>query len=108
VLRRVLLVLAAAVFALGLGLLLRGIPAPGWNLLVLGAVFLLALVFERWRYRNQAGPQAGAWSRTGERFEDPESGQVMEVLFDPASGQRRYVKADQTWRAPHTETKGPS
>lgn len=38
-------------------------------------------------------PQPG-WERTGERFRDPASGQVMRVWVDPADGSRHYVPDD--------------
>ncbi len=65
-------------------------------------------MFERWRYRSAAGDGGRGWQRTGERFEDPESGQVMEVLFDPSSGQRRYVEATPSRLDDYTEAKGTS
>jgi hypothetical protein len=92
-LRTALLAAAAVMCAAGLVLVLMRISQPGWNLLGFGGVVLLALVFERWRYRSGASAKDGRWMRTEERFEDPETGEVMEVLFDPSSGRRRYVKA---------------
>jgi hypothetical protein len=38
-------------------------------------------------------PRPG-WERTGERFRDPASGQVMRVWVDPADGSRHYVPDD--------------
>lgn len=90
-LRRALMAVGALLAAGGLALAVSGHRAPGSNLLLTGAVLLLALVFERWRYRSAA--KGGRWTRTSERFEDPESGQIIEVQFDPATGQRRYVKS---------------
>ena len=107
-LRKVLLLIAAAMFATGLVLVARGVVPPGWQLVGLGGALLLALVFERWRYRESAGAGGRGWQRTGERFEDPETGQVMEVLFDPSSGQRRYVRATPPPPDGFTETKGTS
>ena len=105
-LRKVLLAVAAGMLAAGLVLLARHVPAPGWQLLSSGAVLLLALVFERWRYRSADSSGSRGWRRTGERFEDPETGQVMEVLFDPSSGQRRYVKAMPAQPEPDAGTTG--
>jgi hypothetical protein len=59
--------------------------------IVLGFI-LLGLVFETFRYRtlSRRAP-GGGFSATVERFIDPESGQLVEVHFDPATGARRYV-----------------
>lgn len=56
--------------------------------LVIGALILLSLVFEG-RYRA-AKSVAGPWQRTGERFIDPETGKLVEVDYDPKTGERRY------------------
>jgi uncharacterized protein (DUF58 family) len=100
-LRRALLWIATLLAMGGLVLLVAGVPAPGVPFLLAGGVLLLALVFERWRYRSEPAADGGRWHRTEERFEDPESGQIMEVQFDPATGQRRYVRVDQ--RSPGPE-----
>ena len=84
-------VLAVSVVAalIGAALLLLGRTDGGAQLLAFGALAAIATTFERWRYRKPL-PVAGCWKRTGERFEDPTTGQPMEVLHDPASGERRY------------------
>lgn len=85
-------VLAAGSLAavVGAGLLLAGAHGPGIPLLVLGVLVAMGTVLESRRYRKT--PPAGArWEPTGERFEDPTTGQHMEVLYDPVSGERRYV-----------------
>ena len=90
-LRASLLVFAGAVALAGAILVLRGFPAPGAYALGLGALILLGTVFERWRYRP-SDPRPGAgWEPTGERFEDPRSGKILQVFYDPRSGERRYV-----------------
>jgi len=92
VLRTALLVVAGALALCGVLLLVRGVPGPGAYALGLGAVIVLGTVFERWRYRpNRERPGAG-WEPTGERFEDPQTGETVEVLYDPRSGERRYVR----------------
>jgi hypothetical protein len=89
------MMLRTAVLAVGVltalagGTLLLGRADGGAQLLAFGALVTIATAFERWRYRKQL-PVAGRWERTGERFEDPATGQPMEVLYDPASGERRY------------------
>ena len=84
-LRASLLVFAAAM------LLIRGVPGPGAYALGLGGIIVLGIVFERWRYRPNAARPGAGWERTGERFEDPQSGKTLQVFYDPRSGERRYV-----------------
>ena len=92
-LRVVLVIAALAAVALGGWLVAQGIRGTGIYLLVVGAAVCVGTLFERWRYRRDESrplpPQH--WQRTGERFEDPHSGDTIEVYFDPDSGERRYV-----------------
>lgn len=74
---------------IGAGQVLAGQRARGMELLALGVLGILGTVFERWRYRKRLPPQA-PWQPTGERFEDPATGELIEVLYDPISGERRY------------------
>lgn len=90
--RRVLFAVALGAIAAGMVLLVSGTPA-GMPMLIWGAVLLVALLIERWRYRPASSTGAGAWQETEERFIDPESGQAMQVLFNPHTGERRYVPA---------------
>ncbi|HUI58722.1 MAG TPA: hypothetical protein VLX90_00785 [Steroidobacteraceae bacterium] len=69
-----------------------GIRGPGLPLLGSGIVIILGVLFERWRYQKRSPPGA-RWQPTGERFIDPTSGQSVEVLYDPRSGERRYTSA---------------
>ena len=67
-----------------------GAPAIGPTIF-LGLV-LAGLLFENHRYRRLSGQApGGAFKATGERFIDPESGKLVEVYGDPATGARRYV-----------------
>ena len=88
-LRTAMLALSALAAAAGAFELLTKKSGQGLPLLVFGAVGLLATLFERWRYRKPA-PPAARWQTTGERFEDPDTGEPMEVLYDPVTGERRY------------------
>lgn len=92
-----LLVLALGIIAVAAGsFLLRAAPlAPRIYLICLGAAFILGTVFERWRYRNPP-PVHARWERTDERFEDPATGEIMEVHYDRASGERRYVRTGES------------
>jgi hypothetical protein len=92
-------------YALGLLLLAGGtalcIAVPGGagggaSLLVLGALIIAGLVLEP-RYgrpRETTPPPSGVWLRTSERFVDDESGKLVEVWYNPATGQRRYTQTD--------------
>jgi Flp pilus assembly protein TadB len=86
-------VLGFAILLLIVGLLLLLVqPANALPLLVFGALLTLGTVFERWRYKPAETRQSARGSATGERFIDPVSGALMEVWYDPASGERTYVK----------------
>lgn len=89
-LRAVVLALGGIAVAAGVLIGTAGARGAGIYLVCSGAAIILGTAFERWRYRN--APPAGArWERTGERFEDPATGETMEVHYDRASGERRYV-----------------
>lgn len=107
----VLRILVAAISVL---LLLAGLFAvvgggatmiSGFWLLIMGAVGLLAVTFERMRYRSEAaersgesaggagvdtGPPDPRFQPTEERFIDPTTRQRLRVWIDPVSGERRY------------------
>ncbi len=82
---------AAILTCVGIGLLAVGVRAPGWQALAIGVMVLIGTLFERWRYRHIEAPPVGQWQRTGEQFIDPSTGQPVEVMFDPRTGERRYV-----------------
>jgi hypothetical protein len=80
----------------------------GLELLVIGAILVLVVAFERGRYRSARAEEAGLptgpgggetaevqieprFRPTAELFVDPTSGHRMRVLVDPATGERRYV-----------------
>jgi len=90
-LRTLVLTLGGIALAAGALLVGSGTRGAGVYLICVGAATILGTAFERWRYRNT--PSAGArWERTEERFEDPTTGEIMEVHYDRASGERRYVR----------------
>jgi hypothetical protein len=62
---------------------------PAWWLLINSAALLAALVFERRGYQPKASNPA-ALMPTGERFQDPTSGELIEVWEDPGTGAREY------------------
>jgi hypothetical protein len=92
-LRKVLLGFACILAIFGASRVLAG-ETRAWPMAVWGLVLLLAVVFERWRYAQRSGTDVGEWQETPERFVDPESGKLMQVLYQPATGERRYVPVD--------------
>ena len=88
-LRTLLFVVAFGICLIGLGALLAGhrgaAPAALW-----GGFIAAAVLVERWRYQARTATQGGDWQKTEERFVDPESGQTMQVFYNPRTGERRY------------------
>lgn len=71
------------------GILLLVMPThSGLPLLIVGGLVVLSLVFEG-RYRT-AKSASGPWEPTGEKFIDPGTGKLVEVDYDPKTGERRY------------------
>jgi hypothetical protein len=71
------------------------IPLGVW-----GAIIAGSLLIERWRYQPLGQDRPGReWQATSERFVDPESGQLVTVFFNPATGERRYVADKERHRA---------
>jgi len=99
-LRSVLMVIGLILAGAGLVLLMMRGVSSGLQFLIWGAIVVIAVLCERWRYRRLEHPGGGKWQRTGERFEDPETGESVEVLYDPDSGERRYVKGDSKLSSP--------
>jgi hypothetical protein len=62
---------------------------PAWWLLINAAVVGGAVLFERSAYRPRADDPT-ALQRTGERFQDPTTGELIEVWEDPRTGAREY------------------
>jgi hypothetical protein len=60
-----------------------------------GALMMLTAALEPIYGRANGRPTGSAWQPTDERFVDPESGDLVTVWYDPATGERRYV-ADET------------
>lgn len=96
-LRKALLVFSLALLALGLGLWLGGVRGA-WPMVLWGAVLSAAVLFERWRYAASSSALAQHWQATSERFIDPQSGQPMQVYYNPRTGERRYEPAPQPER----------
>jgi hypothetical protein len=60
-------------------------------LVVGGAVLAGSIVLERKGYQPRVDHARGRWQRTGERFVDPSSGRLVEVRYNPDTGERDYV-----------------
>jgi hypothetical protein len=90
-LRAVVIVVTAILMCAAIALIAHGAGTPGWQLLGVSLVVLLGTLFERWRYRHLSERQDGEWQRTSERFLDPATGEPVDVLFNPHTGERRYV-----------------
>ena len=93
-LRNIVIAGSAILTCVGIVLIACGVYAPGWQALIMGVIVLIGTLFERWRYRRIESPPNGQWQRTDERFIDPSSGEPVEVMFDPRTGERRYVAAE--------------
>lgn len=59
-----------------------------------GLVIVGGILFERSSYRSKADKTQGKWQPTGERFNDPITGQIVEVYYNPQTGERDYRDSD--------------
>jgi hypothetical protein len=91
-LRTGLFIVALTVCVIGLAARLAGhheaTPFAIWGGAIAAAVWL-----ERWRYKARDTAEDAGWQPTDERFIDPESGQPVQVFYNPRTGERRYGKA---------------
>jgi hypothetical protein len=92
-LRSLVQAIAAGLALIGLCLLALGIYPAGCQALGLGTVVLLAVRYERWRARPRVNASSDHWQATGERFEEPGTGRLVEVEYNPHTGERRYKGA---------------
>jgi len=100
--------LGALMVVAGLAVTASGAAAAtsGLWITIMGAAIIVALVFERHRYRSEAadgafepsgpgggepGPVEPRFRPTDERFVDPTTHHTMRVHVDPRTGERRYV-----------------
>jgi hypothetical protein len=71
-------------------------PAATIPLAIWGAIFAGGVLIERWRYQILSARRPGSgWQATPERFVDPETGRLVTVFLNPATGERRYVACDE-------------
>ena len=78
---------------IGAALLLFTVHANLWLVLYLavnGFIVVSAVLLERKRYHTQGDQSQESWQPTGERFVDPTTQQLMEVFYNPATGERDY------------------
>lgn len=93
-LRRAVLIVGALSLVAGV-FCLRSAPGVAHWLLWQGGVLVLVVLFERWRYTPARLAGTRGWLPTGERFEDPTSGKLVEVYFNPETGERDYREQDE-------------
>jgi hypothetical protein len=91
-LRVFVLVLGVVLMLIGLWPRMQGEHVL-WAPLIWGFVLFAATLLERWRYRADTPREGTGWEATEERFIDPESGRLMQVFYQPATGERRYEPA---------------
>lgn len=72
---------------------------PAIPALILGCIVLVTAIAEPVYGRLVSRPPLSAgWRPTGEKFIDPASGKPVEVWFDPATGERKYVDVGEKTR----------
>lgn len=92
-----LLLAVYALMYIGLGIVLLQQSHDGWNVFIFlyfginAAILLIGAFFERSRYIAKSKHETG-WQPTTERFVDHKSGKLVEVHFNPKSGERKYVE----------------
>ncbi len=92
-----LLLLACGIALLIFGLVALIFGAFGWALWLLGvgAFVVVGTAFERTLYKPLRTKSPGpGWTRTKERFIDPQTGKTVEVFYNATSGERQYVSPD--------------
>jgi hypothetical protein len=63
-----------------------------YYLAFIAGIFFVGSLFERVRYKKLENADPGPdWRETEERFIDPETKECVTVVFNPTSGERRYV-----------------
>ncbi len=57
--------------------------------LIAGGALLLGTLFEG-RYRPRVRAGSDGWEPTGEKFIDPGTGKLVDVVYNPKTGEREY------------------
>jgi hypothetical protein len=89
-LRRFVIALGVAGLLAGIVCLFFRLYVPAIYLFIEGGIVIVAVLFEPWRYVRPVNRNQGHWQATGERFVDPTSGKLMEVFYNPETGERDY------------------
>jgi hypothetical protein len=55
-----------------------------------GLLIAGGILFERSGYRTRVNRTQGKWQPTGERFNDPTTGQLVDVYYNQQTGERDY------------------
>lgn len=92
-LRRVLLALGVAGLIAAFVCVLVKAYVAALYLCIEGLALTAGILLERWRYVRSVNRNKGRWQITGERFVDPTSGKLVEVYFNPETGERDYQDA---------------
>lgn len=96
-LRLAVLLLGVGFLIAGLVALIAGVPPAALWLLIVGGAITAGTLFERVFYKPLQSNRPGAgWVKTDERFVDPNTGETVDVFYDPASGERQYVSQQRT------------
>ncbi|MBX9885810.1 MAG: hypothetical protein K2X68_12645 [Novosphingobium sp.] len=92
---RIAALIVAGLAAIG-GVLMQTVSTDGggFPLFLFAALVALGTVFDA-GYLAKRRSARGSWQRTAEREVDHQSGQILEVWYDPVTGERRYVPAGQ-------------
>jgi len=80
-------------YLIGAVVLLFIVHTTLWLVLYLavnGFILVSAVLLERKGYRPRVDQTQGHWQPTGERFVDPTTGRLMEVFYNPTTGERDY------------------
>jgi len=59
-----------------------------------GLIITGGILLERSSYRSKVDRTQGKWQSTGERFNDPTSGKLIEVYYNPQTGERDYRESE--------------
>lgn len=87
---RVTVAIAAALLLAAGVVLMIAVNRLFVQLAVSGAVILAGVLFEARRYQRRTRATSG-WQMTEEKFLDPTTGHLMQVRYNPATGERDYV-----------------
>ena len=90
---RALVVAIGVACIVGAAFLANQVWFAALELAVFGALILIGTFFKG--AIAGGAPTGTGWQRTAERFVDPVSGKLVEVRYNPKTGERAYVDAKQ-------------